>query len=211
MTALLERPPAVTTPPVLPDVVEVDEAAARRTLRQQVARLERELAAAVSAGGVRARVATAGVNHRPRPRLLGLAQLEALRDDLAARVNAVRTEDSARATFEAANRRLLEDMYLHPEHHKWERLARDDVGTPGCGHYAVRPRLGPVGLLSGWWRVKLSSGCPLAMAYHQRRRPNPWGRNASLEFVVTVVVLVVVVATLAVFLLVFHDVPLRTS
>jgi hypothetical protein len=26
----------------------------------------------------------------------------------------------------------------------------------------VRPRLGLVGMLAGWWQVKLSSGCPLA-------------------------------------------------
>jgi hypothetical protein len=49
------------------------------------------------------------------------------------------------------------------------------------------------------------------MGYYQRRQRNPWGRNATVEFVATVVVLAVVVATLAIFLLVFHDVPLRTS
>jgi hypothetical protein len=26
----------------------------------------------------------------------------------------------------------------------------------------VRPRLGLIGMLMGWWQVKLSSGCPLA-------------------------------------------------
>jgi hypothetical protein len=26
----------------------------------------------------------------------------------------------------------------------------------------VRPRLGLIGMLAGWWHVKLSSGCPLA-------------------------------------------------
>jgi hypothetical protein len=25
----------------------------------------------------------------------------------------------------------------------------------------VRPRLGLIGMLMGWWQVKLSSGCPL--------------------------------------------------
>jgi hypothetical protein len=26
----------------------------------------------------------------------------------------------------------------------------------------VRPRLGLIGMLMGWWRVVISSGCPLA-------------------------------------------------
>ena len=33
-------------------------------------------------------------------------------------------------------------------------------GEPGCGAYVVRPRLGLIGMLAGWWEVKLSSGCP---------------------------------------------------
>ena len=35
-------------------------------------------------------------------------------------------------------------------------------GDGGCGVYQVRPRLGIIGMLAGWWHVKLSSGCPLA-------------------------------------------------
>ena len=33
-------------------------------------------------------------------------------------------------------------------------------GRPGCGAYHVRPRAGIVGMLMGWWQVKISSGCP---------------------------------------------------
>ncbi len=29
-------------------------------------------------------------------------------------------------------------------------------------HWHVRPRYGLLGMLMGWWRVKISSGCPLA-------------------------------------------------
>ena len=39
---------------------------------------------------------------------------------------------------------------------------RADVGEPGCGRWHSRPRLGLIGMLMGWWRVKVSSGCPLA-------------------------------------------------
>ena len=42
------------------------------------------------------------------------------------------------------------------------RVGAADVGEPGCGVWHVRPRLGLIGMLMGWWQVKLSSGCPLA-------------------------------------------------
>ena len=48
------------------------------------------------------------------------------------------------------------------------------------------------------------------MSYHHRRRQE-WGRNPKTERIVTVVMLVVLVATLAVFLLVYHDLPFRPS
>jgi hypothetical protein len=42
-----------------------------------------------------------------------------------------------------------------------------------------------------------------------RRRRNPRGRNATLEMVVTMVVMAFVVVAVLVFLLVYHDFPLR--
>ena len=36
----------------------------------------------------------------------------------------------------------------------------EKIGEGGCGVWEVRPRLGLIGMLSGWWQVKLSSGCP---------------------------------------------------
>ena len=41
------------------------------------------------------------------------------------------------------------------------QVTRADIGEPGCGAWHSRPRLGPIGMLMGWWRVKVSSGCPL--------------------------------------------------
>ena len=38
----------------------------------------------------------------------------------------------------------------------------EDIGEPGCKHWHVRPRFGLVGMLMNWWRVVISSGCPLA-------------------------------------------------
>jgi hypothetical protein len=53
-------------------------------------------------------------------------------------------------------------MLADPLAYKGERIANRELGLPGCTTYAVLPRLGPVGLLTGWWRVKISSGCPRA-------------------------------------------------
>jgi hypothetical protein len=150
-------------PPVtrVPALTETDERAARRSLRGQIARLERDLAAALVTAYPHPEPER-GVAGRGGPRLLGLGELERLRDELAQRVLAARARMRQRAEFEDHNRLLLERMLAHPAGHKYVRIATADVGMPGCGHYHVRPRLGIVGMLMGWWQVKLSSGCPLA-------------------------------------------------
>jgi hypothetical protein len=144
----------------LPAVVETDERAARRSLREQIAKLERELAAAFLAAYPRAD-AEWSVPGRGGPRLLGLGELERLRDDLAERLHGARLAIAQRADFEERSRVLLERMRLEPSRFKFVRVAAADVGQPGCGVYRVRPRLGIIGMLMGWWQVKLSSGCPL--------------------------------------------------
>ncbi|HEY7953176.1 MAG TPA: hypothetical protein VID70_09315, partial [Solirubrobacteraceae bacterium] len=58
------------------------------------------------------------------------------------------------------SRALLQRMQLEPGRYKFVRLPAADVGESGCGVYQVRPRLGIIGMLAGWWQVKLSSGCP---------------------------------------------------
>lgn len=138
----------------------VDEDAARRALRGQIARLERRLADALVTGfpSDAVDVAVAG---RGGPRLLSLGELEVLRDDLAAQLRSARAEIAAIAERQESARRLLESMYADPRRHRFARVARAELGVPGCGAYEVRPRLGLVGMLMGWWQVKLSSGCPL--------------------------------------------------
>jgi hypothetical protein len=144
--------------PVLPDV---DERAARRTLRAQIARLERDLGAAVIAAYPRLPAGTASVSHGG-PRLLGLEQLERVRDDLAGRLADVREQAAGQADRQAEARLLIERMLLDPGAYRWVRVANEDIGEPGCKHWHVRPRLGLIGMLAGWWHVKISSGCPLA-------------------------------------------------
>ena len=97
-----------------------------------------------------------------RARLLGLGELELVRDELTERLRDARATISARAEEQAANRVLLERMLLEPGRYRFARISRQDIGEPGCGVWEVRPRLGLVGMLMGWWEVKLSSGCPLA-------------------------------------------------
>jgi AcrR family transcriptional regulator len=139
--------------------IEVDEGAARRTLRDQIAKLERELAtlfpAARPGDELDWRVRSPG-----GPRVLDVGDLEALRDDLAERVEEIRRALRERADGEQQNRARLEAIAADPGGHKWERLSNQDIGEPGCKHYHATPRLGLVGMLMGWWRVKVSSGCP---------------------------------------------------
>ena len=134
--------------------VVVDERAARRDLRDQIARLERELARALADAFPRREPARAGrsASAQAGPRLLTLGQLECIRDELADRVESLRSNRSAE---------LLEEMRRAPERHRWETVTSAELGEPGCRVWQVRPRLGLIGMLMGWWRVKMSSGCPL--------------------------------------------------
>jgi hypothetical protein len=157
---LLEQRP--TAPQFLsPAVTEIDERGARRSLRAQIARLERGLAEAfVTAyrmGGLER-----GPDIGGEPRLLDLGELERVRDELAERLRVARVTIAERADVHADNRVLLERMLLEPARHRFARVALADLGEPGCGVWQVRPRLGLLGMLMGWWQVKLSSGCPLA-------------------------------------------------
>jgi hypothetical protein len=92
--------------------------------------------------------------------MLGLGELERVRDDLAERVRRARVVVADRAELEADSRALLEEMLRDPARYRHVRLPAADLGERGCGAYQVRPRLGIIGMLMGWWHVKLSSGCP---------------------------------------------------
>jgi hypothetical protein len=161
---LLEQGRAVSQvqlPGSPPFVREVDECAARRSLREQIVKLERELAdafvTAFRMGGLPPITETRG-----EARVLDLGELERVRDELAERLHAARVSIAKRAEVQSANRVLLERMLLDPKKHRFARVSRRDVGECGCGVWQVRPRLGLIGMLMGWWQVKLSSGCPLA-------------------------------------------------
>jgi hypothetical protein len=151
-----------------------DERAARRTLRAQIAKLEREVAGLV-ADGFPHIVESPGAGRQTgavvgAPSLLNLEQLERTRDDLAGRLQQLRALTAKRAEFERASHELLERMQRDPARYRYIRLPVKDLGESGCGVWEVRPRLGLIGMLAGWWQLKLSSGCPLPEG-HARRGP----------------------------------------
>ena len=167
MTALVELDPyagsdsrgsLATAPGTLSPA---DHRAALVELRSQIARMERQLgelfADAFPRKGIDWTVGAAG-----GPRVLGLEELERTRDTLADRIAGARAELARRADEEQRNRELVERMIADPADHRWVRVRNEDAGEPSCKHWHTRPRWGIVGMLLGWWRVKVSSGCPLA-------------------------------------------------
>ena len=74
-----------------------------------------------------------------------------------------------RTYVEELNRRRIEEMMLAPEEHKWVRVRNEDIGEKGCKQWHVLPRFGLLGMMLNWWRVRISSGCPLAEG--RGRRP----------------------------------------
>jgi hypothetical protein len=163
MELLEQIPSAPQVPLSSAPVTDVDQAerAARRTLRAQISRLERELADAFVTA-----YPMGGLEHPAErdgwPRLLDLGELERVRDELTERLRSARVTIAERAEVHVANRLHLERMLLEPARHRFARVSQADIGEPGCGVWQVKPRLGLIGMLMGWWEVKLSSGCPLA-------------------------------------------------
>ena len=143
--------------PELPDVgAEADEAAARRELRRQIARLEAELAAYPES---RSKSETHPLL-RPKGHIAGFAELSAIRDDLIERLREARQRAERRGERQARARGRREQILGDPEAHRWQRVGNEDCGDPGCGETRAVPRFGPIGAVAGWWRVKVSSGCP---------------------------------------------------
>jgi len=140
-----------------PEVASVGVVVVDRLAHQGEAQLSDAVVSAFPHGGVRSTVPAPG-----GPRLLTLGELERIRDALADRLARARSVLEERGQRQEASRVLLERMLLEPGRYKFVRVANRDLGESGCGVWQVRPRLGLIGMLMGWWQVKLSSGCPLA-------------------------------------------------
>jgi hypothetical protein len=141
----------------LPDPTAAsDTGQVRRTLREQIARLEAELASYTldlpraeppSGRGEMAHIA-------------GVAELEATRDALLRRLSEAREEAASADRRRHGARARLDAMVADPRGRKWDRVSAAELGEPGCTTYSVAPAAGPLGALMRWWRVKVSSGCP---------------------------------------------------
>lgn len=138
--------------------VTADETAARAALRQQIATLERDATSLVAEAFPKT-LNLPDIGGGPA-RLLDLGALEDLRDRLAQRVEDGRRQLADIRESERQARELVERMLADPAAYRWVRVSREEAGLDGCGHWHVRPRLGLIGMLRGWWCVKISSGCP---------------------------------------------------
>ena len=65
-------------------------------------------------------------------------------------------------------------MLADPAVHRWEVVTSADTGEEGCTTWEVSARMGPLGALMNWWRIKVSGGCPLAV--RQARADGPRNR-----------------------------------
>ena len=153
-------------PPAPPEGLDTvlfkhDERASRSDLRRQIAAMELELARLFSSAFPRMGF-DFGVGGMSGPRVLTVDELERVRDGLAARIREVKGRLQSHLLVEEDKRALIGEMMADPAAYKWVRVANKDIGEPGCKHWHARPRWGLVGMLLGWWRVKISSGCPLA-------------------------------------------------
>jgi hypothetical protein len=146
-------------PSFRPDVAtQPDEAAARRALRLQIARLEAE--AGAMDPPLRTAVGSRGVAKAAAPRLLSLGDLERTRDELGAALREARIAGDELGARQQDARALREHALLDPASYRWVRVSNADIGQPGCLDWHVRPRFGLLGMLMRWWRVNISSGCP---------------------------------------------------
>jgi hypothetical protein len=86
-------------------------------------------------------------------------------------VQELRARAGERLAHERHAREQLRRMRLEPGRYKFARLPVRDLGQGVCGVWQVRPRLGLIGMLAGWWELKLSSGCPLPRGLRSTRGP----------------------------------------
>jgi DNA-binding transcriptional regulator YhcF (GntR family) len=138
--------------------LEADEVGARRELRRQIGRLEAQLAS------YRRDLESLGPPRisQPEPRIATAAELERTRDALLHQLATARNAAAQRARRERRAREVRDAMVADPAAHRWEVVSSADTGEEGCATWQSEPRLGPLGALMSWWRVRVSGGCPLS-------------------------------------------------
>jgi hypothetical protein len=127
----------------------------------QIARLENELSALFCSTYPRQGFDWS-VRSVAGPRMLSTGELERIRDALVERLAVNRQALSHRTEAEEKSRILIEEMMLAPAEYRFVRVRNEHLGEKGCRQWHVLPKWGPIGVLMNWWRVVISSGCPLA-------------------------------------------------
>jgi GntR family transcriptional regulator len=135
--------------------LDADDVSARQELRRQIGRLEAQLAS------YRREIEPPARRVRPaEPRIANVAELERTRDALLTQLGQARAAATSRARRERRAREVRDAMVADPASHRWEVVSSEETGEEGCSEWQVGPRLGPLGALMSWWRVKVSGGCP---------------------------------------------------
>lgn len=151
--------PKESLPPLEVEESGEGAATARRALRDQIAKLEAELAPYTEHLGLSEGPAPVT---EPAGRVADMGELEAIRDELLDRLDQARAAAGERTERETDARERLRRMVEDPAGHRYEVVTNQELGEPGCTSYEVRPAWGPVGALMNWWTVKVSGGCPLS-------------------------------------------------
>jgi DNA-binding transcriptional regulator YhcF (GntR family) len=136
--------------------LDADDVSARQELRRQIGRLEAQLAS------YRREIEPPTTRRvRPaEPRIANVAELERTRDALLSQLGQARAIAATRARRERRAREVRDAMVADPASHRWEVVSAQETGEEGCAEWQVGSRLGPLGALMSWWRVKVSGGCP---------------------------------------------------
>jgi len=137
--------------------LDAPEGAARRELRRQIGKLEAELAAYPPDQPASKPIPVT----TPEPRIAGVAELASTRDSLLAELAAARNAAAQRSRRERRAREVRDAIVADPAAHRWEVVSAVETGEEGCTTWQVAPRMGPLGALMSWWRIKVSGGCPL--------------------------------------------------
>lgn len=140
----------------VPETSETDELEARKAIRADICRLERDLANMVVTSFPMAERIHKSEQPLRFGRVLSSDELEFVRDDLAEQVRWAQAEQSVRAESQEEYRAQLEAMVQDPGEHRSRRISQKQLGEHGTGIYHVSPRLWVIGRLAGWYHVKLS-------------------------------------------------------
>ena len=157
------REPRAFAPEPFPEIdPELGAGDARSALREQIGRLEREIA------DYAWHDPSPAPRQRPRGgepvgRVISVEELERTRAELIDRLRRLRGEAAKRGAKADAAQAHVEAMLRDPSAHRWEMVRGEATEEGDCKSWHVVPAWGPVGAIMGWWRVKVSSGCPSAV------------------------------------------------